>query len=87
VTEHRQRKGCFGDEDITGDRLKRRAGWIDCALVIARSDNAGSIFFHRDLGRAEHMARAMKTDPNTVDRQGFTEANRLCGFGEVRAVA
>ncbi len=33
------------------------------------------------------MARAMKTDPNTVDRQGFTEANRLCGFGEVRAVA
>src|SRR5690606_28214262 len=77
MAENRQCKSCFGYEDITGDRLKRRAGRIGCALVIAGSDNADSVLLHRDLSRAEYMASAMKTAPDTIDHQGFAEVYRL----------
>ncbi|MND69453.1 hypothetical protein D3C80_609290 [compost metagenome] len=86
VMEDRQAEGCFGNEDITGDRFERIAGRVDAALVIARDDDAHAVLFNEDLGRAEDMACRAEHHLDAVDENLLSPCGRLFAACEILAV-
>ncbi len=86
VPEHWQRERRLGDEDVARHEVEGRTGRIDYVLVIARSDDAQAVRFHRDLRRAEDMARRVESHPHTAEINALTIADRLRAAGEPVAV-
>src|SRR5690349_16124458 len=71
MAEYRQAEGRFGNEDIAGNRLERRAGRIGAALVVARChDPAATVFQHR-LSTAKDMTGRGETDIDITDPQAL----------------
>ena len=60
VAEDGEAEGGFCDEDVAGHHLKRGAGRVRSALVIARDDDALSAEFQRNLRRSQHMPSRME---------------------------
>ena len=87
VAEHRQRKGCFGDEHVAGDEFERRAGRVGNVLVVARGDDTQAVRLDQDLGRTEHMAGRVERDFRAAEAHAFAVADRLDRPGKVFAVA
>ena len=63
--------------NVAAAGLKRRAGRVGPALVIAGNDDPAAAVFEHDLGAAEHMAGGHQGDPNLADRQALPISERL----------
>ena len=86
MAEDRQPECRLGDEDVAGERLEGRAGWVAAILVIARGNDAQPFRFDRDLRRTEHVAGGMKADLDAAEVDALAIADRLGGAGEILAI-
>ena len=87
MAKDRQAKRRLGDEDVAGHHFERGAGRVDGVLVVAGGDHAGVLAGHRDLRRAQHVARRMEFDFDVAEPNFLAIAHRLCAAGEIVAVA
>ena len=67
MAEHGQREGGFGDEHIARHGFEGRAGGVETALIITRSDDALALPFEQDLRGTKDVACGDKAHGNAVD--------------------
>ena len=87
VVKYRKPERRLRDEHIAADQLERRAGRVESVLVVARGDHAEAIGGHRDLGRAEHVARGMQRHGHAIQGDRLAITDGLCAAGERVAIA